>query len=134
MHCREYAAQLRDSYSVITAAGGEVVAVGTGNRMYAGAFAEDMKVTFPMLVDDDGKAAAAASLKKMKPWDLLNPMLWKKSIAAFKDGFKQGKPGARPMQLGAVFVVGPGDRVRYEHLESDPSDHAPIAQVLAALR
>ncbi len=133
MHCREYAAQLRDAYPQITAGGGEVIAVGTGNQMYAKNFAEEMGIPFAVLVDDGGKAAAAASLRKMKPWDLFNPMGWKRSIATVRKGFKQGKPGARVMQLGAVFVIGPGDKVRYEHLESDPSDHAPIDRVLAAL-
>jgi peroxiredoxin len=133
MHCREYAAQLRDAYPQITAAGGDVVAIGTGNKMYAAAFAEEMKVQFAVLVDDEGAAAEAASLKKMKPWDLFNPRLWKRSAAAFREGHKQKKPGKRTMQLGAVFVVGSGDRMRYEHLESDPTDHAPIAQVVASL-
>jgi len=31
-------------------------------------------------------------------------------------------------------VVGPGDAVRYEHLDADIADHAPIDDVLAALR
>ncbi len=133
MHCREYAAQLRDAYPEIIAAGGDVVAIGTGNQMYGKNFAEEMKVPFTVLVDDSGEAAKAASLRKMKPWDLFNPMGWKRSFDAMRNGFKQGKPGARVMQLGAVFVVGPGGRVRYEHMESDPSDHAPMNKVIAAI-
>ena len=133
MHCREYAAQLRDAYPQIKAAGGGVIAIGTGNQMYAAAFIEELSVPFTVLIDDAGEAAEAASLRKMKPWVLLNPLLWKESFDAFRDGYRQKKPGKRPMQLGAVFVVGPGNDLRYEHLEADPADHAPIEQVLSAL-
>jgi peroxiredoxin len=133
MHCREYATQLRDAYPQITAAGGQVVAIGTGNRIYAAAFAEQMEVPFPVLIDETGDAAEAAALKKMKPWDLFNPKLWQKSIATVRDGFKQNKPGKRPMQLGAVFVIDRGPTLRFEHLERDPADHANIDRVLAAV-
>ena len=37
-------------------------------------------------------------------------------------------------QIGATFVVGAGDQVRYEHLDADSTDHARIEEVLAALR
>jgi hypothetical protein len=36
-------------------------------------------------------------------------------------------------QLGATFVVGPGPRVRYAHVDADSTDHAPIDDVLHAL-
>ena len=133
MHCREYAAQLRDAYPEIVAKGGEVVAIGTGNAMYAKDFASTMEVPFLVLVDDEGKAAEVASLKRMTILDMLNPAGWVRSFKTVKSGFKQGKPGKRVMQLGAVFVVGAGSKKRYEHLESDPSDHAPIPAVLASL-
>jgi hypothetical protein len=37
-------------------------------------------------------------------------------------------------QIGATFVIGAGDRVRYEHLDTDSTDHARIEEVVAALR
>jgi hypothetical protein len=36
-------------------------------------------------------------------------------------------------QLGATFVMGPGEQVRYEHVDAHTADHAPLDQVLAAL-
>jgi hypothetical protein len=36
-------------------------------------------------------------------------------------------------QLGATFVVGPGDVVAYAHLDRDSTDHAPLDEVLAHL-
>ena len=40
---------------------------------------------------------------------------------------------AVPHRLGATFVVGPGNVVRYEHLDELTSDHAPVDEVLGAL-
>ena len=37
-------------------------------------------------------------------------------------------------QIGATFVIGAGDRVRYEHMDADSTDHAPVDDVVAALR
>lgn len=134
MHCRQYGAQLRDAHSRITAAGADVVAIGTGNMMYANDFVVSMKIPFPVLIDEQGEAAKAASLRSMKPWDLFKPSLWKSSKATRKAGFKQTKAGKRPMQLGATYVIDTSGTVRFEHLESEPSDHASINAVVAALR
>jgi hypothetical protein len=35
-------------------------------------------------------------------------------------------------QLGATFVVGPGDQVRYSHVDPDSTDHAPVPDIFAA--
>jgi len=43
------------------------------------------------------------------------------------------KSGKRVTQLGATFVLGPGDLVRYEHVDVHSADHAPLTEVLAAL-
>ena len=125
---------MRRRYDDITATGAEVVAIGTGDQRYAAAFVKDEDVPFPVLVDDDGEAAGAASLRSAGVTGLVNPRVLAGSLKAFRGGSRQKRSGARPMQLGATFVVGPGDAVRYEHLDADIADHAPIDDVLAALR
>ena len=40
---------------------------------------------------------------------------------------------ARVTQLGATFVLGPGDQVRYAHIDEHSADHASLDEVLAAL-
>ncbi len=132
--CREHAAMLTQHYSEITAAGAEVVAVGTGNRHYAGAFVEDEQVPYPVLVDDQAEAAHAASVKKVDPVTLiLDPRSIKGALAARRAGFRVHKSGKRVNQLGATFVLGPGSTVRYAHVDVHTADHAPIPEVLAAL-
>ena len=44
------------------------------------------------------------------------------------------KPGKRVKQIGATFVIGAGDKVRYEHMDTDSTDHADIDQLVTTLR
>jgi peroxiredoxin len=134
MFCREHAAQLRDQYDTITAKGADVVAVGTGNPMYAKAFVTDESIPFTVLVDEDGHAARAAAVKggAGAMLKLIAPSVLKAGARARKAGHKQGKTGARPTQLGATFVV-KDNTVVYAHVDNDVGDHAPMADVLAAL-
>lgn len=48
-------------------------------------------------------------------------------------GNRQRRPGARPTQLGATLIVGPGDELLYIDRESFAGDHADLDEVLAVL-
>jgi peroxiredoxin len=124
---------LRAGYDEIQSLGADIVAVGTGDRRYAEAFVRDERIPFLVLVDDDASAAHAASLRTLNWYQLLHPRTWKASRETSKRGYHVHKAGKRVRQIGATFVIGAGDRVRYEHMDSDSTDHAPIEQVLAAL-
>ena len=125
---------MRDAYEDIRATGGDVVAIGTGNARYAREFVEEENIPFTVLVDDDAEAARAASVTRGSAWKVLGPETYGDSIRARRAGHKIHKPGKRVFQLGATFVVGPGDVVRYEHLDQNTADHAPLGEVLAAVR
>ena len=124
---------MRERYEEITERGAEVVAVGTGDERYAARFVEDEDVPFPVLVDDDARAARAASVKRASPWGLFNPRSFPGARRARRAGHRIHKSGTRVTQLGATFVVGPGEHVRYEHVDAHTADHAPLDDVLRAL-
>jgi len=125
---------LREHYDEVTGAGAEVVAVGTGDARYAAAFVAEELVPFPVLVDDDGAAATAAAVQKVNFLTLLfDPRSMKGALRAHRAGFRVKKSGRRVNQLGATFVLGPGSVVRYAHVDAHTADHAPLADVLAAL-
>jgi peroxiredoxin len=125
---------LRDVHEKIRSLGADVVAVGTGDERYAHAFVEEEHIPFPVLVDDDAAAARAAGVRRGSALQVLGPATYAGSIRAWRAGHHIHMPGKRTFQLGATFVVGPGDRVIYEHLDRNTTDHAPIPDVLAALR
>ena len=125
---------MREHRGEITGLGAEIVAIGTGDRRYAEAFVRDERIPFPVLVDDDGVAAQAAALRTLNWFQLLHPRTWKATREGSKRGHHVHKAGRRVRQIGATFVIGTGDRVRYEHLDVDSTDHARIEEVVATLR
>ena len=125
---------MRERYDEITDLDADVVAIGTGDGRYAEAFVRDEQIPFLVLVDDDAAAAQAASLRTLNWFQLLHPRTWKATRETSKRGHHTHKAGKRVRQIGATFVIGAGDRVRYEHLDADSTDHAHIDDVLAALR
>lgn len=125
---------MREHYDEITSLGADVVAIGTGDLHYADAFVREEQIPFLVLVDDDATAARAASLRTASWYQLLHPRTWKATRETSKRGYHVHKAGARVRQIGATFVIGAGDRVRYEHLDADSTDHASVDEVLATLR
>jgi alkyl-hydroperoxide reductase/thiol specific antioxidant family protein len=62
-----------------------------------------------------------------------HPVSVLRGVRAFTAGFRQGARRGNPVQQGGLFVLGPGDRVRYEWRDRFAGDHAPMAEVLAAV-
>ncbi len=125
---------MRDRYTSIRDGGGEVVAVGTGDRRYAAAFVAEERIPFPVLVDDHADAARAATVRRVSFIRLLTDRRsWAGTRRARADGFRVHRAGKRVTQLGATFVLGPGDQVRYAHIDEHSADHASLDEVLAAL-
>ena len=110
-----------------------MVAICTGDVRYAKAFVSDEQIPFPVLVDDDAAAARAASVRNASIFSLAGPRTWGGSRQAHREGFRVHRSGKRVTQLGATFVLGPGSRLRYEHVDAHSSEHAPLDEVLAAL-
>ncbi len=125
---------MRDRHDEITALGGDIVAIGTGDQRYASAFVSDERIPFLVLVDDDSAAAKAASVRTLSWFQLLHPRTWKATRQTSKRGYHTRKPGARVKQIGATFLIDTTGRVRFEHLDDDSTDHASLDDVVERLR
>lgn len=134
LHCRDHAAELADRYGEVRESGAEVAAIGTGSVRYAQAFVEDDRIPYAVLVDDDGLAARAAQVRSTSFLGMFHPRTWGATVESWRRGFRIHKAGKRVTQLGATFVIAPGPTLLYAHVDSDSADHAPVAEVLAALR
>ena len=124
---------MRRHHEEIKERGAEIVAIGTGDVRYARAFIDEEEIPFPVLLDEDGEAAEIAAVKRGGWLQLAGPQTMPGALRATAAGKRQHKLGKRPKQLGATFVIGPGDTVRYEHIDKDVSDHAPEEEILEAL-
>ena len=126
---------MREHYDEIRALGGDVIAIGTGNVRYAESFVADEHVPFPVLVDDHSHGAHAAQVKRVSFWRLLSDKRSREGTKAAHDaGHRIHWPGKRTNQLGATFVLAPGNVVLYEHIDDYSADHAPVEAVLGVLR
>ena len=138
---------MRDRYAEIQALGGEVVVIGTGDLRYARAFAEAERIPFPVLVDEDARAAEAARVERAGLSRLFALSSLSATARALRSGYRIGRPGKRVNQLGATFVVAPaarrdaptdpderGSLVLYRHYDAHPADHAPMNAIFEALR
>ena len=125
---------MRDHAAEIERLGARIVAVGTGDPAYARAFVADESIPFLVLVDDRAEAAAAAAVPASSFLGMFHPRTWAKTRETWRRGYRVHKAGARVTQLGATFVIAPGPRVVYAHLDADSTDHAPLDDILRALR
>jgi len=128
---------LRERHDEIRRRGVEVVAIGTGDVGYARAFVADESIPYPVLVDDEGQAAHAASVTNSSFIGMFHPRTWAATRETWRRGYRIHRAGKRVTQLGATFIIGPSpdgrSRVFYEHLDHDSTDHAPVAEILRAL-
>jgi peroxiredoxin len=124
---------LRDRYDEIHARGAEVVAIGTGDERYARDFVSSEAISYPVLVDDDGRAARVAAVQVASFVGLFHPRTWATTRETWRRGYRIHRAGKRVTQLGATFVIAPGPRLLYEHVDAESTDHAPLDEVLAAL-
>jgi thioredoxin-dependent peroxiredoxin len=124
---------LRDREAELRARGARVAAIGLGDAAYARAFREDSGITFPLLVDSERLAYRAAGLRSASLLHVLRPDNIVALIRARAAGYRQHRKGPNPFQLGASFVLGPGNVDRYAHVSQTFGDNAPVAALLAAL-
>ena len=116
----------------IAARGAALIVVGPAKPEHLAGFREVTGYAGPLYADPSLHTFRAAGLaygwsKTFHPGSIL------KGLRAFAKGFRQGARRGNPVQQGGVFVLRPGDRVSYEWRDRFAGDHAPMANVLAAL-
>jgi peroxiredoxin len=123
---------LRDVLPEIRARGAELVVIGSGASTFARAFREEHRLDFPLLVDPELGAYAAAGLRR----DLrstFNLKVLGNSVRALRAGHRQGRTRGDPWQQGGVFVITPEGSVSFRHISQVAGDHPDPRHVIAAL-
>ena len=115
-------------------AGGDLLVVGLGPAESARALRADTGYAGTLLVDEDGAAYRAASLRRTGLLGHLRPSVLLGYLRAKKEGHHAGKLTADPWQQGGTLVIAPPGRVTYAWRDRVGTKPAPYAEVLAAVR
>lgn len=132
LFCREQAAELRDAWDRIRAAGADVALVGSGTPDQAEMFRADYGLPFPVYVDPSLRAFRVAGLERGVS-RTLGPASVAAGLRAFRAGYRQGRTEGDPWQLGGAVVVGPGHKVFYAYRSAAAGDHPDPEDLIAAL-
>jgi NAD(P)-dependent dehydrogenase (short-subunit alcohol dehydrogenase family) len=112
--------------------GHSVVVIGNRSAHFATAFRREFGLGVPVLVDPEKAAYRAADLRRGVS-TMLSPRLVTNALRAMKRGAKQTSTQGDPWQLGGVFVIGPGDEMRFVFRSGTAGDHASAVDIEAAL-
>ncbi len=124
--------QLRDEYPRIRQKGAELVVVGNGQPFHARDFQQEYDLEFPLYVDPDLEAYAAAGLRRGVKSTMSIKSLGH-AVRALKSGSRQKKTQGDPWQQGGVFVIHPPDTESFAHVSKEAGDHPTPEAFLAAL-
>jgi len=110
-------------------AGIPMVAIGSGSPEGAGHFIKKLDFTGELYVNQDLSAYRAFKLERGF-WKTLGPSALLRGIEVMRKGFRQGRTDGDRWQQGGVFVMGPGDKILFQHRNRFAGDHADLDAVL----
>jgi hypothetical protein len=124
--------QLHRDHDKLTAAGVDLAVIGNGTPNFIAGFREQTGYQGALYTDPTLALYRAAQLKRGIT-KTLDPRALGKTIAAFRNGHRQGRTQGDAWQQGGVLVVAPDGRVLWHHASERPGDNATVAQIVAAL-
>jgi hypothetical protein len=130
--CREQVAEIRGKRAEIEALGGGIAFVGNGTARAATWFQKKFAADSTVLTDPDLVSYKAIGARSGM-LSTLGPSAWGAGLRAFRSGARQSTTKGHAYQQGGLVVMAPGNRVLYKHISQAAGDHAPVADVLAAL-
>jgi hypothetical protein len=131
MFSRQQAAALMDMKGQMDELGVAVVVIGSGTPEQAKAFAGNFNYTGEIFVDQDLRTYNAFELERGF-FKTLGPSSLMKGIKALGQGFRQGLNAGDLWQQGGLFVLGPGEKLVFSHVDRFAGDHAEPAAVVQA--
>lgn len=124
---------MRDVSGEIENRGARLVIIGSGLPMHAQGFADKYALKDTVFTDPERSLYQAFGMTRSVGKTLGLGAL-KGGLRAFKEGFRQSGTQGDPWQQGGTLVISPQGVLVYEYLSKEAGDHAPVAQVLAALK
>ncbi len=129
--------QLHRARSEFEAAGVPLVLIGQATPRHAAHFRRVQEIELPVLADEERESYGAAGAKVASATEMLGPKSIAKGFmktAQSRGKIRQGKVIGHPAQLGGAMVIAPDGTVAWSYMSKDPSDSAPVGEILAAAR
>ena len=132
MFCRQQVAGLAARLPDIERRAATLVVVGPARPEHIAGFRSATGYKGPLFVDPSLRAFRAAGLEH--GWaSTYHPLAVLKGVRAVARGFRQGARQGDVAQQGGTFVLGPGDRVRYEWRDRYAGDNPDLDAVVRAI-
>jgi peroxiredoxin len=132
MFCRQQVAGLSRRMPEIERRGGTLVVVGPAEPALIAGFREVTGYTGALFVDPTRRGFKTGGLVHGRA-STYHPLAVLKGIRAMAQGFRQGARQGDVLQQGGTFVLGPGNRVRYEWRDRYAGDNADLDEVVEAI-
>lgn len=112
--------------------GVNLAAIGSGSPNSARRFAEEFQFTGEMYVNRNLSAYQAFGLPRGVVKTLgISSLI--RGVGTMKKGFRQGPSAGDLWQQGGLFVLGPGEAMRFAHQDRFAGDHADLGKMLESL-
>ena len=130
--CRQQVAGLSKRLPEIERRGGTLVVVAPSKVEHIAGFRESTGYKGALFVDPTLRAFKTAGLVRGRA-STYHPLAVLQGIRAMAQGFRQVGRHGDIVQQGGTFVLGPGNRVRYEWRDRYAGDNADLDEVVDAL-
>ncbi|MCC6625885.1 MAG: redoxin domain-containing protein [Chloroflexi bacterium] len=131
--CREAVARLVALQPSLTAAGADVAVVAPATPVQVAAFCGPRAPGLHCLAEPSGDLQRAFSIGRITPAMLVKRAAIAAGMRALLAGHVQGRTVGDVGWVPAAFVIGRDGRIAYAHYARHPGDHAPDADLLAAV-
>jgi len=125
-------AQLRRDQHELKKAGIDVVLVSSGSPEQAESFRHDFEVPFPIVCDPECMLFKEYGLRDMDRRDYYSPSMLLKVVNVMFEGYGYKSGEGSSSQLGGVFLVDTGGKVRFAHIAANAADHPSPREIIQA--
>jgi len=129
---RRQVTQLCRERDGLKTAGIDVVLVSSGSPAQAEAFRHDYEVPFPIVCDPDCVLFKKYGLRDMDPRDYRSPRMLVQVVKVLAQGYGYKSGQGSSSQLGGVFIIDTGGKVRFAHIAANAADHPSPQEIIQA--
>jgi hydroxyacylglutathione hydrolase len=129
---RRQVVQLCREQKGLKKAGVDVVLFSSGTAAQAEVFRHDYEVPFPIVVDSDRVLFKKFGLREMDSSDYISPYMLLQVVEVLVEGYGYNPFQGSSSQLGGVFIVDTGGKVRFAHVSANAADHPSPLEIIQA--